>query len=421
MKHPGLSLTHQVILIIIYYLSGIISIKLGDSVSQIPVVWFPAGVATAVFLCSRRCQWPVLLVCFILINLLFDNSLQEHFILSLIYATLSMSLVMIIPWIVRRFSRPDDNLHVVVIWVFSTIICSLLDALFFSAGFTLLNQGTFKEIFWTGFIADVTGILFATTVIIGFFNTQFSTNISFVKNKISGAIVWLILILFTLLIFNNSLKGFIENTLHINNDALIFAFACQPIILAVVLYILWGNKGGSVALLTLATIVIYFTDQGLGPFFLKGLLYGEPLLLVQCYLTATALLMVFLRVLTRNLRRFNEINNGHHAIYQLNLNTGEIDWSNISGELANFDPTPLSRVDGLLEQLHPEDKEKLLTHWDGTIKSPYLPLLSFRICNSGGDWITITDSESILFNQHEPRMIIGTWCITNHMNHVKKD
>ncbi|AHM72827.1 MASE1 domain-containing protein [Yersinia hibernica] len=410
------SFTQKIITIaiwtLIYYLSGVISLKFDEPASNISIVWFPAGVATAAFLCSRWRQWPVLLGCFVIINLVLDSSLKENYILSLAYAFLSMPSTMLIAWVVRRFSRRGDDLHTVLMWIFSTIIVSLLDALLASIGFVLFGKGTFEEIFWVGFVADVTGIFFATTVIMGFFNIQFRTHISPVKNKLSGSIIWLLLCLFTLLIFNNSLKEFSGAILHIHNDMLIFTFACLPIILAVMLSISWGNQGGSIALLTLATIVIYYTGQGYGPFFIKGLHHGEPLLLVQCYLTATALLMVFLRVLTRSTHHFDETSGVQHAVYQLNLSTGEIEWGHLSDELASIDPTIMSKMNKLIEQIHPDDKNKVLEHWSSSGKQQHLPQLDFRLSIQEGHWVTITDSESILFSHHEPRMIIGNWHIT---------
>ncbi|ADZ40572.1 TPA: MASE1 domain-containing protein [Yersinia enterocolitica] len=416
MKPPSI-LTQKVIPIVIwsfiYYLSGVISLKFDDPASHISIVWFPAGVATAAFLCARWHQWPVLLGCFVIINLALDNSIQENYLLSICYAILSMPSTMLIAWIVRHYSRQGDDLHVVLMWIFSTIIVSLLDALFFSLGFVLFNRGTFQEIFWVGFVADVTGIFFATTVIMGFFNTRFRTHISPVKNRLSGSIIWVMLCLLTLLTFNNSLKEFSGNILHLHNDMLIFTFACLPIILAVMLSISWGNLGGSIALLTLATIVIYFTGKGYGPFFINGLHHGEPLLLVQCYLTATALLMVFLRALTRSTHHFDETDGVQHAVYQLNLSTGEIEWGHLSGELVSIDPAIMSNMNKLIEQIHPDDRNKVLEHWCSSDEKQNLPRLDFRFNDQKGTWVTITDSESILFSHHEPRMIIGNWHITN--------
>ncbi|ENR8311991.1 MASE1 domain-containing protein [Yersinia enterocolitica] len=416
MKPPSI-LTQKVIPIVIwsfiYYLSGVISLKFDDPASHISIVWFPAGVATAAFLCARWHQWPVLLGCFVIINLALDNSIQENYLLSICYEILSMPSTMLIAWIVRYYSRQGDDLHVVLMWIFSTIIVSLLDTLFFSLGFVLFNRGTFQEIFWVGFVADVTGIFFATTVIMGFFNTRFRTHISPVKNRLSGSIIWVMLCLLTLLTFNNSLKEFSGNILHLHNDMLIFTFACLPIILAVMLSISWGNLGGSIALLTLATIVIYFTGKGYGPFFINGLHHGEPLLLVQCYLTATALLMVFLRALTRSTHHFDETDGVQHAVYQLNLSTGEIEWGHLSGELVSIDPAIMSNMNKLIEQIHPDDRNKVLEHWCSSDEKQNLPRLDFRFNDQKGTWVTITDSESILFSHHEPRMIIGNWHITN--------
>ncbi|MFM1249752.1 MASE1 domain-containing protein [Yersinia enterocolitica] len=134
MKPPSI-LTQKVIPIVIwsfiYYLSGVISLKFDDPASHISIVWFPAGVATAAFLCARWHQWPVLLGCFVIINLALDNSIQENYLLSICYAILSMPSTMLIAWIVRYYSRQGDDLHVVLMCqpvryaVFLTRFCSV--------------------------------------------------------------------------------------------------------------------------------------------------------------------------------------------------------------------------------------------------------------------------------------------------------
>ena len=59
----------------------------------------------------------------------------------------------------------------------------------------------------------------------------------------------------------------------------------------------------SMALLVLGVMVVSYTDQRIGPFYLAGLLSGEPLVLAQSYLSIIALLVAVIRATTRGLCR----------------------------------------------------------------------------------------------------------------------
>ncbi len=409
---------------IVYYISGVISLKVDAIDAQISIVWFPAGVATAAFLCARWRLWPVLLLSFVIINVILDNAFDNNLTLSIIYAIVAMPASMLIAWITRYFSRPGDDLHIILLWLFATILVSFVDALLFSAGLNFFRNANFKEIFWSGFIADATGIIFATTVIMGFMNTRLRTRTSIVKNIIPGLMTWIILCLSSLLIFNNTAKAFAHNDLHLYSDALIFSLACIPVIFAVLMSLLWGNRGGSLALLTLSAIAMYFTKNKLGPFFMRGLYPHEPLMLIQGYLTATTLLMVFIRVITRDISHLdaaNGIQARQYAVYQLNLATGEIAWGNLMGELGLIDEDVFSHRETLMQRVHPDDRDLLAAHWAGTSNQNNLPIIQFRLSTDEGAWIRVTDSGSLFFSQNTPQMIVGKWRITKTLPLFKTD
>jgi len=409
---------------VVYYISGVISLKVDAIDAEISIVWFPAGVATAAFLCARWRLWPVLLLSFISINIILDNAFDNKLTLSIIYAIIAMPASMLIAWITRYFSRPGDDLHIILLWLFATILVSFVDALLFSTGLNFFRNANFKEIFWGGFIADTTGIIFATTVIMGFMNTRLRTSTSIIKNIFPGLIVWVLLCLSSLLIFNNTVKSFAHNNFHLYSEALIFSLACIPVLFAVLMSLLWGNRGGSLALLTLSAIAMYFTNNKLGPFFMKGLYPHEPLMLIQGYLTATTLLMVFIRVITRDISHLDAadgIQTKQYAVYQLNLATGEIAWGNLSGELTRIDKKALSHRETLMQQVHQDDRDILAAHWAGADADTNLPIIQFRLSTDEGAWIRVTDSGSLFFSQNTPQMIVGKWRVTKTLPLFKTD
>ncbi|CAB0013379.1 unnamed protein product [Nesidiocoris tenuis] len=165
----------------------------------------------------------------------------------------------------------------------------------------------------------------------------------------------------------------------------------------------------------MSAIVIYYTDQGKGPFLFHGLRSGEPLLLVQSYLTASALLLVFLRVVTRNIGHYNTENGlqlRQQAIYQLNLNNGKLRWDNLPANLAAIHPQILNDKRKLLLQLHPEDQHKLAEHWQNTPLQQKLETISFRLQDTQGHWLRITDSGAVILEHQGALIILGNWSVS---------
>ncbi|OON41854.1 hypothetical protein BTJ39_01470 [Izhakiella australiensis] len=410
------SLLTLAVWMLIYYLSGVLSLRFDDPEMHISIVWFPAGVATAAFLRARWGLWPVLTVLFILLNLLMDKPTLQDLPVKTLYAILALPSSLLIAWIVRRFARPGDDLNIITLWFGATIIISFLDALLFGIGFSLAGKNTFSDVFWTGFVADITGIFLATTVILGFLNSQLRTTLlASWKNLTLGAAIWVLLAALTLWVFNGGARAFSISYMITHDDSLIFAFTGIPIILAAFLTLFWGNQGGSIALLTVAGIVIYYTDKGIGPFFLRGMHSGEPLLLVQSYLTATALLLVFLRVVTHNIGHYSTQNGlqlKQQAIYQLDLSNGKLRWDNLPQSLAAINPQILNDKRRLLMQLHPEDQHRLADHWQSEQHQQKLATISFRLQDDQGRWLRVTDSGAVLLEHQGTLIILGNWSVS---------
>jgi len=400
---------------LIYYLSGLVSLQFDDPSLDFSIVWFPAGIATAAFLCAPWRQWPAFLLGFVVVNLFLSTNPAESFLLNLLFAVLSMPSTMAIAWIVRRFSREGDDLHQIMMWLVATVLVSVVDALVLSSGLRFFRNEAFSSTFWPGLIADVTGILFATTVIMGFLNNHLRTETMHRNVMIAGCFVWVLLVLITAWIFSDSVK-YITDAFYLHRyDILRFAAACIPIMLTVALAIIWGNRGGSFALLTLGAIVIWFSMQKMGPFFIKGLKTGEPLLIAQCYLTATALLMVFIRVLTRGAQRLDNrtgVQSARDAIYQLNLTTGELYWDHTLDVLDDITIGELTDKDKMLARIHPDDREKFQRQWNDIGHVHQLPTISFRFKDNHGRWVTITDSGNVLINNQSQPVIVGNWRIS---------
>lgn len=405
---------------LLYYVAGEISEILTPENSDISVVWFPAGIATTAFLCMRKRQWLPLLIGFIVLNLILNGFDSEKIILSLIYAILAILSCIIIAWIVRRYAQRGDDLHLILLWLSTTIIVSFADAVLFSFSMYWLDNISLKDIFWDGFIADITGNIFATTVIMGLINTRFKKVEPFFKiNIILGSVVFILLITSTILIFNDTAIQIYHSYFHQQRNIAKLSLLCIPILLAVILSMLWGNRGGSIALLILATITIYYTRSQQGPFYLHGLFRHESLWLIQGYLTVISLLMVFLRVVARSTHRIDDTQGAYkqqHLVYQLNLDNGVIEWGNIDYSFPKADLITLSNIKQIMESTHPDDREKLAKHWRQGQAHNSLPIITFCLKDKEGRWWNIEDRGSVIFRNNKPVMIVGNWFILDEVS-----
>ncbi|ATF92068.1 Predicted integral membrane sensor domain [Cedecea neteri] len=394
---------------LVYYLSGLISLKFDDPNSAIAIVWLPSGVAVAAFLSARWRDYPALILIFALASVLLDEAWQSIplFLTTLGYSLLAMPANVLIAWLVRRFSRPNDDLHVILLWISATFVVSVFDALIVGGGYAFFTDQPVAKTISNGFVADVTGIFFATTVVMGFVNKRGPRAALSWSTRLAGLALLLLICAATVFIFDYS-----GTWLKTEAAALYFALSCLPIVLTMMLSLVWGNRGGSVGLLALGAIVIHFTDQHQGPFFLRGLNFTESLLLALSYLSATALLIVFVRVLRRSTTRFNPDTGrlaGNGILYRLEPETGVFSWENdLSSLLGAGYRAEFDTVERVLGYVHPSDREKLRQHWLGPVQNKHKPLI-FRIKANDDEWLTLVDSGGVAMSNGGKRIIVGNW------------
>lgn len=392
---------------LVYFLSGLISVNFDDPDSQISIIWFPAGVAVAAFLSVRWSEYPSLIFVFALASVLLDGAWQNlsTFLNTLLFSLLAMPASVIIAWIVRRFSRKSDDLNVILLWICSTFLVSALDAIIFAGGYAFFTDQSLMNSIWDGFVSDVTGILFATTVVMGFINRKDNRVAFSWLNCLSGIVLLLLTFITTVFIFNYE-ASWLKN----EAAALYFALTCLPIVLTSILSLIWGNRGGSIGLFVLGGIVIYFTDLHKGPFFIQSFSFTESLLLALSYLSAAALLIVFIRVLRRSTNRFNPDNgriSGVGVLYKLDLKTGIFRWENdLSSLLGTASSQELDTIERVLRCVHPLDREKLHQHWLMQDQKRN-DVVTFRIKSDNNEWLTLIDTSAI--EDKRKATIIGNW------------
>lgn len=390
----------------LYVACAYLSFALDDPVTQVSFVWFPAGVAVAAFFAMPRAAWAALTAALFAADLALSALTGHPLIPSAWLAGLSLASTLGIAWLSQRYAQGRDDLHAVLGWVAVTFVVSAVAAVCGSAGLALIKHEVLWEavsdLAWIWWAATVTGVLFGVSVLMGF--TGFRT-IEAPPGPIGrtvGIAAWLLLAAMTWYVFGVHRPSMSE-------APLLLGLACIPLALATVATLSGGNRMGSLAVLTMAAIVIYHSNAGRGPFFLRGFLPGEPLLLAQCYLVSVAMLQVFVRVLTRGIRRPRTAGAdgtcGRETLYRLDLASGTIVWD----APPDARPGP-GTLDEVLRQVHPDDRQGLrdrLRAADGTpgLERPF----PFRLATAPDQWTTVVDLNRGAMMGPDGAFIIGSW------------
>lgn len=380
----------------LYYLLGWISLFLDGPETRLPFIWLPAGVAVTAFLLTAKKQWLALWLTLFVARLLLGLSFHHIFHVSLMLAVFSLTSNLGIAWCVHRFSRGYDRLHKIVNWVISAVIISALGALAGVGWLSYLAGSLQMHWLWIGWSANVTGTLFITPPLIGLISSREKLT---QQKPILGLCLTLIVLLTTLLTFN----GVPDSR---DNIALIYSLACLPLILVTITTVVCGDRLGSLAFILFSTVVIYASWQETGPFYFARLTAEESILLAQCYLSAAALLLVFIRAQ----KKHRPAVRGDIA-YSLDPATGQLNWDpHTQSPLA----APLALItsrEALLARLPvPRQQAQLLARWQAVAQNqPVAETFHFTLALEGHKPALMTERNMLMMADQDRPVIIAFW------------
>lgn len=378
---------------VLYFSLGYISLFLDDPASRVSFVWFPAGLAVAAFLLTPRRFWLPLFLGLFVVRTLLDVTLRHSLETSLVHSVISLGNDFAIAWIVRHFRRPDDMLYNVIIWLFATLIFSAIAAAS-GAGWVLLRHDIdFVQTMWIWWSANVVGTILLTTIVVGL---CWKTEKIGLRHCLTGCGLWFLLCVSAVYVFSQPLGGD-------RGEALLFSLACIPVMIMIVIPLLSGNQLGAAAFLSFSIIVIYFSWHRTGPLFIPGLRAGEPLLLAQCYLCGTALLLNFVYLLRRHAP-------GMVSSYYLNPQSGRLTWDQTSATLLTQQLVKIHHVDQLFALMSRDDQYRMRRRWETLINGGVVnETLSFLLRLSHSGKIQLRETKLIGLVQPEGVVIIGSW------------
>lgn len=377
-----------------YYLLGYISLFLDDPVNQVSFVWFPAGLAVSGFLLTSRHHWPCLFLGLFIVKTVLDVTLRHSFETSLMHTVISLSNDIGIAWCVRYFTRPHDSLYSLVVWLFATLVISAVAAALGGGWGVLLHEADFVQTLWIWWSANVVGTILLTTIVMGLFWRQESDR---PHKWLTGGGLWLLLCLSTIYVFHQPIGG-------PRGEAFLFSLACIPVVVMILIPVVSGNQMGAMAFLSFCIIVIYYSWQRNGPLFIPGLRPGEPLLLAQCYLSGTALLLNFVYLLKHHQRSSPVLS------YYLDPKSGLLIWDQSSTSTLTQYLATINHTDQLFSLMSLGDQQKMRERWAIVQnKSTLNGSFQFLLALSPTHTLRLQETKLIALQQPDGVALIGYW------------
>jgi PAS domain-containing protein len=301
-------------------------------------------------------------------------------------------------------------------------VSALLGAVFGAAWFAWSQGGAFGHVLRIWAASDFLGVLIVTPVLAAWSRFRaFRSGGADRTDFLLGLAAFVALAVSSYVIFDgNSDAKF--------GDGIGFALTYIPLFFAVVVALLWGGRGGSVAVLLLTLVALTQTAEGDGPFAVLDRNYGQSLLEAQLYLGIAALLVLLVSALKTTREQLHEqsaqwqnrvelaLAAAGQLVYTIDPASGRIDWGGDSALMFGHDAATMASVDTVLQLVHPDDREALRARWSGAapadVDATPARRQTLRISARDGTLHTVVDTGTPLADaMGNTALIAGTWLV----------
>ncbi|MBB3211981.1 integral membrane sensor domain MASE1 [Herbaspirillum sp. Sphag1AN] len=361
---------------ILYFLFGFLSHALNGPFVASGHIWLPAGITVGALLLTPTRRWPALLVALTIAQVLLGLTEQRDIFRMVLFSLDEIGVAAIAVWLVRRAPFPMEGLYFLRGLLMIGIGASLVSAAFGAAWFALTQDVPFWQVLRVWAFADLVGMLILTPVLAGWSQFRALRSGGIAKTEfILGLLAFAAMIGSTYLAFDSELDHLV---LDIN-----FSATYLPLFFVALVTLLWGGRGGALAVVVLSLMAFTYNALGRGPFVELGRFNASnDLQELQLFLAVASLLSLLISALksTREQlyeqasRHINEVemalSGSRQLFYCIDPQQGSVVWN---GDVENLLSQPLAELQSLQQVLalvHPEDREQLRARWLGeTVES----------------------------------------------------
>ncbi|GHD56899.1 MASE1 domain-containing protein [Jeongeupia chitinilytica] len=365
------SLPRLVLFVVVYGLLALFSMSTRDPVTHSTIVWPAAGILLGTLMLAPYRQWPVWALVAVALHtgmaLLHDRPLAVSLLLSVINLLIMAGIAG--AWR-RRVDEPASLTQPASLFWFVLLVLvgciagayvsiAALHGLGFVSG--RLNPLVFA-------ISDGVGALIGAPLVIAW--------AGFHPARSAGAprrTAWQGLLGFVALIVSAEL-AFDGPTATMVLESTKYELSYLPLLFVVLIAMAWQRRGMTLALVVLAGIAGLNTYQGEGPFAASAGLLGNPLLEVQLYLGAAALLGLLMAAMNASrdealrealawkVRSEGMLIGTRQLMYEVDPRNGNAVWAGPLDELLGLAPADLPTLAAFLERVHPDDRARVAAY-----------------------------------------------------------
>ncbi|SFB11124.1 Integral membrane sensor domain MASE1 [Collimonas sp. OK607] len=402
---------------LLYLATGYVSHQLNGPIAATGYIWLPAGVTVAAFMLTKTGRWLPVAIGFVLAQLLLGWIEDRNLLRVALFALDEIGVAAIVVALVRMLQLPMEGLHFVRGLLIAGVACSAISAAIGAAWYLLVQQVPFWPTARIWAASDLVGILIVTPVLAGWsrFHAMRSGGMDR-SDFLLGLAAFVALGATAFIIFDG--HGISNFSAGVN-----FALTYVPLFFVAVVTLLWGGRGGSLAVAMLAFFALLNTVQGEGPFAAFADTYSKHSLLeAQLYLAVAALLSLLISALKTTREQLHEdaaqwkndtelaLTASRQLVYNIDPHSKKLCWHGDLQGLLGVTNTAFSDLDQVLAHVHPDDRQPLRSRWLDDTDDDTRPDLSFRLLLPAGEQSQVTDMSAVLLDADESvAMVAGAW------------
>ncbi|BCL74800.1 hypothetical protein JHS3_05360 [Jeongeupia sp. HS-3] len=362
------SFPRLLLFIVVYGALAMFSMSTRDPVTHSTIVWPAAGILLGTLMLAPYRQWPVWALLTVVLHtgvaLLHARALPVSLLLSLLNLLVMAGIAA--AWRHQAGERQTltnpSSLFWFVLLVLVGCIVGAYVGVFLLHAFGYVSGRIDPQIFA---VADGVGALIGAPLVMAWagFHPARSDGASR-RNAWLGLLGFLALIVTAELAFDGPTATAVLASTR-------YELSYLPLVFVVLIAMVWQRRGMTLALVVLAAIAGLNTYQGEGPFAASAYGLTNPLLEVQLYLGAAALLGLLMATMNASrdealreavawkVRAESMLLSTNQLMYEVDPRDGKVVWAGQMVELLGLDASALPTLASFIERVHPEDRERV--------------------------------------------------------------